>query len=258
MRLTRDSSPSVRHCPEPPRRSESTAGFDQLADDYDALLRDPVRDLFARSPDFFHRRKWDLIQAYLKPTGLNSRSMAWLDVGCGRGELLRLGKDSFRQSVGCDPSREMIRYGSGEIYWQPEPSELPFAAQTFDLVTAVCVFHHVPFPQRPALASEVFRLLRPKGVFCVIEHNPFNPITRRIVARTPVDRDARLLSAGYTKSMLSRAGFDGMDTRYFLFAPERWYANFGWLEAFLKHCPAGGQYAVFATKSPALSGIGGE
>jgi SAM-dependent methyltransferase len=72
---------------------------------------------------------------------------------------------------------------------------IPFGDSDFDFVTAVCVYHHISPSARPALTLEVCRVLRPGGVFCMIEHNPLNPITRLIVSRTPVDADAILLPA---------------------------------------------------------------
>jgi SAM-dependent methyltransferase len=237
---------------------DSGVEFDRMASSYDALLEDPLRKRFVSNPGFFHRRKWDLIQSFLESARLDPAGMDWLDVGCGRGELINLGARRFRVAEGCEPSREMIRHGQGRIHWQPELNRLPFAPSTYDFVTAVCVFHHVPAPNRNGLAAEVFRLLRPNGIFCVIEHNPFNPVTRWIVSRTPVDQDAHLLSPGLTARVLRAAGFEPVDTRYFLFAPERWYKRLGGWETLLRHFPAGGQYAVFARKRDANSGEVGE
>jgi len=229
--------------------------FDRLASSYDALLQDPLRDRFVSRPDFFHRRKWSLIQSFLDSARLDPGQMDWLDVGCGRGELLNLGVNHFRLAQGCEPSQEMIRHGQGRIHWQPELNRLPFESSTYDFITAVCVFHHVPPPSRPALVSEVMRLLRPGGIFCVIEHNPWNPVTSWIVSRSPVDQDAHLLSAPTTTGLARTAGFEAVDTRYFLYTPEKWYRQLAWLEDLFKYVPAGGQYAVFARK-PAISGSG--
>ena len=39
------------------------------------------------------------------------------------------------------------------------------------------------------------RVVRPGGLLCIIEHNPFNPLTRLAVVRCEFDRDAVLLPA---------------------------------------------------------------
>ncbi len=222
--------------------------FDGLASNYDSLLEDPLRGRFGSSPDFFHRCKWEMIQSYLESAHLNPAHMDWLDVGCGRGELLKLGAPSFRRAEGCEPSREMIRNGQGRIHWQRDLNTLPFAASSYDFVTAVCVFHHVPAVNRRPLASEVFRVLRPNGIFCLIEHNPFNPVTRWIVSRTPVDQDAHLLSPALSRTILHEVGFEPVHTRYFLYSPEQWYERLGRWETLLRRFPVGGQYSVFARK----------
>lgn len=236
--------------PRPPRFAQKRAAeFDQLAGEYDVLLEDPLRDAFAGSSDFFHRRKWDLIQRHLAKMHLDPCAKAWLDVGCGRGELLGLGADRFATATGCDPSQEMLRCGRGQVVWQPDPSQLPFDDARFDFVTAVCVFHHVAEEYQGRLMGEMFRVLRPGGIACVIEHNRFNPATRWIVARTPVDFDAHLMSAGQVMDTLGAAGFQTHGAKYFLYLPESIYRRLSRMENYLEGVPAGGQYAVFARKA---------
>src|ERR1019366_5425204 len=156
--------------------------FDQYAGSYDALLSDPVRDRFAGSnSEFFHLRKRDFIRDYFWRRGLDTRQLRYLDVGCGKGELLRLLQDDFASAAGCDTSPEMLAHAKGlQVRLQESPARIPFRNRDFDVITAACVYHHVPIAQRLALTREVGRLLSPGGIFAVIEHNPYNPVTRRI------------------------------------------------------------------------------
>jgi hypothetical protein len=110
------------------------------------------------------------------------------------------------------------------------------------------VYHHVPLEQRSGFTHEVFRVLKPGGVFCIIEHNPLNPVTRLIVSRTPVDADARLLRAKETHNLLCEAGGRILQTQYFLLFPERIHKYAGAIENWLTSVPIGGQYAVFAQR----------
>jgi SAM-dependent methyltransferase len=223
--------------------------FDQYAADYDKLLRDPIRDRFSGGSEFFFQRKWELLQEYFASRGVQTSSSRWLDVGCGRGELLRLGAARFEEVCGCDISIKMMRSVSGiRVVAQTEKTKLPFASGTFDLVTAVCVYHHVEPMDRPALTSEIARLLKPSGTACIIEHNPFNPMTQLIVLRTPVDVDARLLRAATAHRLLADQGLRPTATRYFLYFPKSVYSRVKSLEAGLAAFPLGGQYAVFAQK----------
>jgi ubiquinone/menaquinone biosynthesis C-methylase UbiE len=136
------------------------------------------------------------------------------------------------------------------VVTQTDPSNLPFEDRSFDLATVVCVYHHVEPPHRHALATEVARVLRPRGVACIIEHNPFNPATRVIVRRTRVDQDAQLLTARTARRLLSGAGLGAdLHTAYFLYFPQNLHQKARGLETFLARVPVGGQYAVFGRKS---------
>jgi SAM-dependent methyltransferase len=228
---------------------EPSAEFDRLAENYQGLLRHPVRDGFVRTNEFYHRRKWMLIAEFLSRSGIATSRLAWLDVGCGKGELLGYGRSHFGHVAGCDPSREMICQAQGiEVHLQEAPASLPFPDNSFDFVTAVCVYHHVEEALRLPLTHDIRRVLRPRGFFCMIEHNPFNPITRLIVSQCPVDAGARLLSARAARSYVTDARLDYLESQYFLYLPERWFDKAGSLERKLKNFPAGGQYAVFGRK----------
>jgi SAM-dependent methyltransferase len=222
--------------------------FDKFAGSYDGLLKDPMRDRFSPAGSrFFHVRKRDLILGHFRRHKMDPSRMSYLDFGCGQGELLGLLGSSFAEARGCDPSPQMMAGIRGfETRVQQDPLRIPYEDGRFDFVTAVCVYHHVPPAGRAPLTLEVRRVLRPGGIFCIIEHNPLNPVTRTIVRRTPVDADAILLTAGSTRSLMRRAGFQAHKTEYFLYFPERLYKTCGHFEGLMRRLPLGGQYAVFS------------
>ncbi len=226
--------------------------FDRYADEYDKLLQDPIRDRFAAGSRFFFERKWILLQELMAEAGIELGKSSWLDVGCGRGELLQHGAASFAEVCGCDVSSEMLNGAHGlNVVIQPEPTRLPYPDGKFDLVTAVCVYHHVVPEDRPQLTAEIARVLKPNGCACIIEHNPLNPVTQMIVHRTPVDADAQLLGAGRSRGLLAAAGLRGHRTKYFLYFPEKIYRRLSGLEGALSWVPAGGQYVALARKTTA-------
>ncbi|HEX6941513.1 MAG TPA: class I SAM-dependent methyltransferase, partial [Gemmatimonadaceae bacterium] len=183
------------------------AEFDSYAQDYKELLREPIRDRFARDPRFYTRRKWLLLRDYLERRGRSARSMSWLDVGCGEGDLLRYGLGTFGRVAGCDASSEMIRAAQGfDVRQQAPPDRLPFDDEEFDLATAVCVFHHVEPAHRLVLVLEMKRVLRPGGIICLIEHNAQNPVVRGMVKRIPVDVNAVLLKQRECHDLFERGG----------------------------------------------------
>lgn len=230
--------------PDPP-----PADFDEYAGQYAELLEDPIRARFAPGGSFFVQRKLILLLSQLRRLGFDAKSMSWLDVGCGQGELLRLGRDEFSETAGTDPSSLMLASCLDlSVRLQRASARIPYGDGRFDVVSLVCVYHHVVATDRPGLTSEAVRVLKPGGVLVVIEHNPFNPLTRLIVSRTPIDEDARLLSACKVRRLLRKAGMRSLMTRYFLYLPERQYARFARFEDYLSRIPLGGQYAVFGRK----------
>jgi SAM-dependent methyltransferase len=234
-----------------PEAPEKQPDFDAYARDYAALLHDPIREKFAPGSRFFFERKLQIICDFHRRLKVNTHQLRWLDVGCGRGDLLRLGRPLFASSVGCDLSAGMLEFCRDlEVRQQPSINRIPWNDAAFDFVTAVCVFHHAAGAERTALAKEMLRVVRPGGAVCVIEHNPFNPVTRWVVSRTPVDADAKLLGARQTCRLLASAGASIMRTRYFLIFPERIHRRLGRIEDSLAWIPMGGQYAVFGARSP--------
>lgn len=224
--------------------------FDEYAAEYDRLTRNPIRDRFTENKVFFHTRKWSLIERFFAQRGIQSSRLDWLDMGCGKGELLSIGKPQVASVAGCDVSPGML---SGcqegiDARLQTSPTELPFGSRSFDFVTAVCIYHHVAIADRAALTKEVVRVLRPGGRFCIIEHNPLNPVTRWIVSQLPIDRDAILLSSWNTGSLQRSAGLRIEQTVNFLYFPETVYKKIGTFENWLTAIPLGGQYAVFGVK----------
>lgn len=225
------------------------AEFDRYARDYKHLLREPIRDRFASDPGFFTKRKWILLRRYIEKRGRSARSMSWLDVGCGEGDLLRHGQLAFARLAGCDASAEMIQAAKGlDARLQSPPERLPFGEAEFDLVTAVCVFHHVEPNDRLGLILEMKRVLRPGGIICLIEHNAQNPIVRGMVKRIAVDVNAVLLAHRECHELYRTAGLKSLGTEFFLLLPEKLFWAFGPLEALVERIPLGGQYAAFGER----------
>ncbi len=233
-----------------PKTKHMPAEFDEYAaSDYGKLLRDPLRDNFAGSR-FFFERKLTLLRELYEQYAKSTQSAIWLDVGCGEGTLLEIGKKYFKEVAGCDVSAAMLqRCEHVSTRLQLSPRQIPFPDGSFDLVTAACVYHHVDTADRFALTAEISRVLKPKGMLCVFEHNPLNPLTRLIVHRSPIDRHAHLLTAGKFKRLARAGQMKVLATRYFLYFPERFYSTMAATEAKLFAVPLGGQYAVLCQKT---------
>lgn len=93
-----------------------------------------------------------------------------LDVGAGTGRLARaiFSGHKFRGTFVClEPSRRMLELGrriaafSGILWARGWAADLPFPADTFDIVSSLEVLEFTPNPRRTL--AEIVRVLRPGG-----------------------------------------------------------------------------------------------
>ncbi len=106
-------------------------------------------------------------------------TMAHLDIGCGAGALVkhlnsRVG--ATLPSVGVDISHNALRLAKSidptNRYIEASGTNLPFATNTFSLVTAGYVVKHLDDPDLLLLFSEILRVLAPGGLMIVWEFGP--------------------------------------------------------------------------------------
>ena len=173
-----------------------------------------------------------------------------LDVGCGVGSLHPLLRGTVGRLSGIDVSSASIaqaRAENGDVDYRAfDGRSFPFDDAGFDLVTAICVLHHVAPAEWTHFMNEMRRVVRPGGLICVIEHNPLNPLTRLAVARCEFDRDAVLFGAGRARKLMAAGGLREIGSRHFLLLP--WETKSARLvEGALGNVPLGAQYAVFGT-----------
>jgi SAM-dependent methyltransferase len=244
--------------PEPESASQTAhrepkAEFDQHAAGYDAGMDNWLKRLAGASAEDFAEVKADWLLRYLGLIGGEAgRSTRLLDFGCGKATFLKaLRRMGYAGDLsGCDVSEGMIREAlrTWDVGPRPQlctqlPDRLPFDAQSFDIVVASAVFHHIPPAQRAIWYAELYRVARAGGRCIVFEHNPWNPITRWVVSRTAIDANAILLSQREAIAALRHAGFDETFANAIMIFPPR----LGFLrpiERTLARLPIGGQYVA--------------
>lgn len=199
------------------------------------------RALFGLPHDFFIRSKARWLRRFLAKRRLQPTTM--LDIGCGTGLLHRYLGPWAGSVTGCDISdvalAEAAQHNADVAYRLQRDRALPAADEEFDLTMAVTVMHHVVPEQWPGFTTEAVRVLRPGGLFVVNEHNPWNPLTRLSVARSPIDFDAVLLSARKTMRLMRDAGLRNVGCDSIFFTP---------IDATLRWLPLGFQYCCYGTK----------
>lgn len=89
----------------------------------------------------------------------------FLDVGCGRGEVVRAAQERGWQAEGCDLSAEFVRYArevNGVEAHAATLEQMRYPDASFDAVTLVEVIEHLYEPA--ATARELSRVVRPGGL----------------------------------------------------------------------------------------------
>ncbi len=170
-----------------------------------------------------------------------------LEIGSGVGLLQQRLRPLFGHLWGIDPSIASLAASPTGRGIAADGLHLPFADESFHLVIAVCVLHHVPPDRRDAFLAEATRVTRRNGILTLCEHNPWNPLTRLVVNRCEFDRDAVLLPLAESKRRLATAGLGKIRSRYIHFFPWRG-ALWQRIERQLAQVPLGGQYMVDASR----------
>jgi ubiquinone/menaquinone biosynthesis C-methylase UbiE len=110
-----------------------------------------------------------------------------LDICCGTGAVIVSFAHRYPKSVavGYDFSRGMLRRAqnkktSGRIIWvEGDAATLPFAGESFDVVTCSHALYELKGPTRQTALQEMKRIIRPSGVVLLMEHEvPHHPLVK--------------------------------------------------------------------------------
>ncbi|MDM0081985.1 class I SAM-dependent methyltransferase [Variovorax sp. J31P179] len=218
--------------------------FDDYSASYDTLLHESTK-LYAEDSEYFARYKVDLIK---EATRHPVRRV--LEYGCGTGRNIAYLQTAFPDAeiVGTDVSAvslEVAATANPKARFEIEREGMALGA--FDLIFVASVFHHIPPLERPTVMRTLAGRLAPGGSIDIFEHNPFNPVTRRIVSTCPFDADAVLLKPAELRALFQSAGLKLTRQVYCLFVPPK----LSWLMPLEKHLrwlPLGGQYWISASQ----------
>jgi trans-aconitate methyltransferase len=220
--------------------------FDNYTESYNQLLAERT-GFFSANTEYFARYKVDLVRKQV-----HSPVNRLLEYGCGIGRNIPFIQQAFPNAVivGSDISKaslEIARRDNPEVKFFQEDENFN-SLNPFDVIFVTGVFHHIPLGQRINVAKILCNRLSPDGRLFVFEHNPFNPVTRRIVSDCPYDEDAVLLKPAELQRILAEASLTVERKAYCLFLPPR-FSLLLRLENWLGWFPLGGQYWVQAKHS---------
>lgn len=226
--------------------------FDEFAEDY----RDTHNKAIAMSgtdSDFFSEYK---IVELLKFEDA-CKPLKILDFGCGDGNSSVYLRKHFPNATifGIDVSEESIRQAQKKnivntTFSAFDGLKIPFNIDEFDLVFTSMVFHHIEHHLHGGVLLEIKRILKQGGRFYNFEHNPNNPLTRKVVNQCEFDKDAVLLKSAYHKTIINKSGLTLNQLNYTIFFPRHiLFKPFLFLEKILTWLPIGAQYYVRVIKN---------
>jgi len=224
--------------------------FDEFARNYRNIHNENIK-ISGEDSDYFAEFKIKWLKKKSK-----EKNIKFLDFGCGDGTLARWFYNYFPNSSydGVDISQESINVANERNIPKAnfktfDGHILPYENNSFDSCMAACVFHHIEHNLHSQILEEIRRVLKPGGKFYLWEHNPHNPITRKVVAECEFDKDCVLLKPSYSKSLLKGAKFSKVANNYVIFMPRsKAFKPFVSMEKFLTAVPIGAQYVMIATK----------
>jgi SAM-dependent methyltransferase len=241
-----------------------TPEFDTYAKSYEAIHNCNLAPVGADTQEFLNDKlSWcsRLAAKCFKPT---KDTKTFLDYGCGVGRFGHEFYTYFNEPwnyIGVDLSSACIKeaqehYMLGNSGSREANHKVAF--HTFeswhdnpvkcDFILAACVFHHIEPNQRELVLQRLWKLLKPKGVILIWEHNPWNPITCKIVKECAFDRDACLLSVAEMNRLWRKAiGNSKTHCRFVTFFPGV-LRRLKPMEYVLGWVPLGGQWVFWSKK----------
>lgn len=222
---------------------EELEDFSKFAHEYKSLV-DKGLKFGGEKGEYYSEYKAKWMKRYLG----EDFSGKILDYGCGIGVLSDVLLKYFPHAAidGFDVSAASIEYVPAHLKAQgcftPEMKDL---GQTYDVIVIANVLHHVEKNEREGVIAQIRKKVRKDGKVFIFEHNPYNPLTCKIVKDSPLDRGVVLLPSFETLRYLKKAGFKGTGLKYIVFFPKIMSA-LRWAEPFLSWFPLGAQYAVVA------------
>ena len=235
----------------PKAKQNDFDNFDEFATDY-RELHDKSIKLSGTDSAYFSEYK---IKELANIENQKDKLMI-LDFGCGDGASCIYFRKYFTTAeiVGIDVSEESIVKAEEKNIERASFSafnglKIPLEDNSFDVVFTSMVFHHIDHKLHAQILAEIHRVLKRKGRFYIFEHNPLNPLTRKVVRECVFDEDAVLLKAAYANEVIKKAGFTSSKTKYTIFIPR--HKLFNWLlplEKLFGKIPFGAQYFIRTIK----------
>ena len=209
-------------------------------DDYSSNYKDTILKSFGNidnNVSYYHSGKAKIAKREL---ACNPKKI--LDFGCGIGSMLKFLKENFNQSkfYAYDESLKSLEYVKLKF---PDVNCINSlnTIEKFNLILLSNVIHHVKSAERNSLFQKIYKLLEDDGQLLIYEHNPYNPITLKVVANCEFDVDAELIKKKNLIKLCNENNFKLQKSGYIHFFPSKLKIFFN-IERYLKWLFLGAQY----------------
>ncbi len=224
--------------------------FDEFANNYRNIHNKNI-EITGVNSEYFSEHKINILANHQK-----NQSFKFLDFGCGDGNSSVYFRKYFPSAayIGFDISEKSIEVAKNRgipnaTFSHFDGTNIPLEDNSIDIIFTACVFHHINFDKHDEIMNEIYRVLKPNGKFYIFEHNPWNPITQRIVSTCPFDVDAILLKPNYTIKLFKKSNFTEVHKNFILFFPRtNIFKPLLKFEKYFTKLPLGGQYYVVGSK----------
>lgn len=231
-------------------KDNKQVSFDDYVETYKHEIQSSI-DFAGQDVDFYIELKAELLLKLAKKHLGDTGTIKALDIGSGVGLVDKFLHRKIPNLYGIDVEQGVVDKAKvnnpGIDYRIYNGTQIPFDDNTFDLTFAINVMHHVPPAHWENFTKEMYRVLKPGGIAAVFEHNPVNPLTRKVVRECEFDRDAVLLKHGKIESLFQSAGLEIFDDAYIIFFPFK-AGIFRSIEGLMGWLPLGAQQYVAGRK----------
>ncbi|MGB3946830.1 MAG: class I SAM-dependent methyltransferase [Bacteroidia bacterium] len=232
----------------------NNAEFDQFANDYDALLQKSIGSSGYEASYFDEHKIKTLYNDYSSTNGV-SKKLHILNFGCGTGKSEEYINKYFKNCniTSADVSekaletakKKNVSFNNIQYVAFTDVEELRNIEVKFDIVFVANVFHHIPEELHLNTLKQLKSMLSDTGFLYVFEHNPKNPLTRKVFETCEFDVGCKMIPPHLFIQMCEQTDYTSIKRKYVLFFPN--FVSFlAPLEKYLTWCSLGAQYYIKA------------
>jgi len=216
------------------KKNDKPINFDDFSSDYENKILKSFGNIDS-NVSYYHSGK-----AKIAKRELASSPNKILDFGCGIGSMLKFLKENFNSSkfYAYDESLKSLEHVKIK-YPDVNCIHSLDTIEKFDLIFVSNVIHHVKSSERNDFFKKIYSLLDDNGRLLIYEHNPYNPITLKVVANCEFDIDAELINKKNLIKLCNENNFKLQKSGYIHFFPSKLKFFFN-LERYLKWLFLGG------------------